>query len=43
VARGGFVITEAERQVADLLPIAVGPILARGTVETVPVWFHSLR
>jgi len=44
VARGGrFVVTEAERQVAGLLPIEVDPVLARATVETVPVWFHTLR
>jgi len=30
-----FVVTEAERQVADLLPIEVDPALARATVERV--------
>ena len=44
-AQGGapdrFVVTEAERQVADLLPIEVDPALARATVERVPFWFHT--
>jgi tRNA (mo5U34)-methyltransferase len=44
-AQGGprdqFSITEAERQVADLLPIEVDTALARATVETVPFWFHT--
>jgi tRNA (mo5U34)-methyltransferase len=44
-AQGGgrerFVVTEAERQVADLLPIKVEPGLARATVEAVPFWFHT--
>jgi len=40
-ARDGFVITEAERQVADLLPIEVDAALARATVERVPFWFHT--
>lgn len=40
-ARGRFVVTEAERQVADLLAIEVDPALARATVETVPFWFHT--
>ena len=40
-ARGRFVVTEAERQVADLLPIEVDPGLARATIETVPFWFHT--
>ncbi len=44
-AHGGaperFVVTDAERQVADLLPIDVAPVLARATVETVPFWFHT--
>jgi tRNA (mo5U34)-methyltransferase len=40
-ARDGFVVTEAERQVADLLPIEVDPTLARAVVETVPFWFHT--
>ena len=36
-----FIVTEAERQVADLLPIHVDPALARATVESVPFWFHT--
>src|SRR5256885_10442336 len=42
-AGGGqrLVVTEAERQVADLLPIEVAPGLARATVEAVPFWFHT--
>src|SRR5207249_76653 len=36
-----FIVTEAERQVADLLPIEADPALARTTVETVPFWFHT--
>jgi tRNA (mo5U34)-methyltransferase len=40
-ARERFVVTEAERQVADLLPIGVAPALARATVEAVPFWFHT--
>src|ERR1035437_7934901 len=40
-AREQFVVTEAERQVADLLPIEVDPVLARATVETVPFWVHT--
>jgi hypothetical protein len=28
-----FVVTEAERQVADLLPLEVAPELARATVQ----------
>jgi hypothetical protein len=39
-ARERFVVTEAERQVADLLAIEVDPAVARATVETVPFWFH---
>jgi len=39
--RERFVVTEAERQVADLLPIEVAPALARATVEAVPFWFHT--
>ena len=39
--RERFVVTEAERQVADLLPIEVEPDLARATVEAVPFWFHT--
>ena len=40
-ARERFVVTEAERRVADLLPIEVDPELARATAETVPFWFHT--
>jgi tRNA (mo5U34)-methyltransferase len=40
-ARDQFIVTEAERQVADLLPIEVEPALARATVEGVPFWFHT--
>ena len=36
-----FVVTEPERQVADLLPIEVDPVLARATVQAVPFWFHT--
>ena len=34
-------VTEAEREVADLLAIDVDPAVARATVETVPFWFHT--
>lgn len=40
-ARERFAATEAERQVADLLPIEVEPGLARSTVDAVPFWFHT--
>jgi tRNA (mo5U34)-methyltransferase len=40
-ARDRFIVTEAERQVADLLPFDVEPALARATVESVPFWFHT--
>lgn len=42
-ARGAqrFVVTEAEREVADLLPIEVDPEFARATVRGVPFWFHT--
>ena len=40
-ARERFVVTQAERQVADLLAIEVEPALARATVESVPFWFHT--
>ena len=42
-ARERFVVTEAERQVAGLLPIEVDPVFAGATVETVPFWFHTWR
>ena len=34
-------VTEAEREVADLLPLEVSPELARATVQPVPFWFHT--
>ena len=34
-------MTEAERQVADLLAIEVDPVLARATLAAVPFWFHT--
>ena len=40
-AEGRCIVTEAERQVADLLPIEVDPDVARATVEQVPFWFHT--
>lgn len=40
-ARERFVVTEAERRVADLLAIEVDRVLARATVEAVPFWFHT--
>jgi tRNA (mo5U34)-methyltransferase len=42
-ARGAqrLLVTEAERQVADLLPIGVAPGVARATVGAVPFWFHT--
>jgi len=40
-AQDRVIVTEAERQVADLLPIEVDPALARATVERVPFWFHT--
>src|SRR4030081_709244 len=36
-----FVVTEAERRGADLLPIEGDPGLARAIVEAVPFWFHT--
>ena len=36
-----FVVTEAERRLADLWPIEVAPELARATVQAVPSWFHT--
>jgi tRNA (mo5U34)-methyltransferase len=38
---GRFVVTDAERRVADLLPIEVDVALARATVEGVAFWFHT--
>ena len=40
-ARERFVVTEAERRVADLLRIDVDPVLARAIVERVPFWVHT--
>ena len=40
-AQDRFTVTEAERQVADLLPLEVDPAVARATVESVPFWFHT--
>jgi ribosomal protein L11 methylase PrmA len=40
-ARERFVVTEAEREVADLLAFEVDPALARATVGAVPFWFHT--
>ncbi len=40
-AREEVIVTNAERQVADLLPIEVEPTLARATAEAVPFWFHT--
>jgi tRNA (mo5U34)-methyltransferase len=36
-----FVVTDAEREVADLLPIDVDPATARATAAAVPFWFHT--
>jgi tRNA (mo5U34)-methyltransferase len=33
--------TEAEREVADLLPIDASPSDARTVLDTVPLWFHT--
>jgi len=33
--------TEAERQVADLLPIDAGSQRAQTTIDSVPLWFHT--
>src|SRR5215208_8480095 len=41
VAEGRCIVTEAERQVADLLPIEVHPAVARATVKEMPFWFHT--
>jgi tRNA (mo5U34)-methyltransferase len=34
-------VTDAERQVADLLPIDVEPGIAGAALEAVPFWFHT--
>jgi tRNA (mo5U34)-methyltransferase len=36
-----FRATDAEREVADLVPIDVEPEVARVTAATVPFWFHT--
>lgn len=36
-----FEVTDAERQVADLLPIETDPESARETAAAVPFWFHT--
>jgi tRNA (mo5U34)-methyltransferase len=33
--------TEAERQVADLLPVGASPEAAREALDRVPLWFHT--
>jgi tRNA (mo5U34)-methyltransferase len=35
------VVTDAERAVADLLPIEADPEIARRALERVPLWFHT--
>ena len=35
------VVTDAERAVADLLPIEADPTRARRALERVPLWFHT--
>jgi hypothetical protein len=42
-ARERFVVTEAERRLADLLPIEVDPVLARAIVERCPSGFTGSR
>ena len=39
--RAHFVVTDAERAVADLLPIEADPAAARRALERVPLWFHT--
>jgi hypothetical protein len=34
-------VTGAEREVADLLPIAADPQEARAILRSVPFWFHT--
>jgi tRNA (mo5U34)-methyltransferase len=36
-----WVATEAERAVADLLPIEAEPVVARHALQRVPLWFHT--
>ena len=40
---GRYIVTEAEREVADLLPIEVDPAVARATVKEVPFCFTPSR
>ena len=40
-AAEAIAVTEAEREVADLLPIEVGPASLAPRVERVPFWFHT--
>jgi tRNA (mo5U34)-methyltransferase len=40
-AKALFPVTQAEREVADLLPIELEPARARAVVESVPFWFHT--
>ena len=39
--RAPFLVTDAERAVADLLPIEAEPAAARRALERVPLWFHT--
>ena len=39
--RAFCVVTDAERAVADLLPIEADPAAARRALEQVPFWFHT--
>jgi tRNA (mo5U34)-methyltransferase len=41
VAESRCIVTEAERHVADLLPLEVDPDVARATLKEVPFWFHT--
>jgi tRNA (mo5U34)-methyltransferase len=36
-----FPVTDAEREVADLLPIEAGPEVALSVRDSVPFWFHT--
>ncbi|MET0762944.1 MAG: hypothetical protein ABWZ63_11515, partial [Thermoleophilaceae bacterium] len=36
-----FPVTDAERQVADLLPIEADPEVALSVRDAVPFWFHT--
>ena len=39
--RALFLVTDAERAVADLLPIETDPAAARRALQRVPLWFHT--